>query len=382
MRSMKIVYIYPQFARTAGTERILIDKMNWFANKDSYDILMITMEQGLHPFAFPISSKIHHIDLDVRYCDLYKTNRFFRLLKIGYFNYKFQKRFNTIIHDFKPDIVITTTYNTNILSVINRCPVTFKKVLESHISKNFLHNNNPEIHKNLLKWFHAFLWMKKVEKYAKKFDILVALNQIDADLWSPFVKTKVITNMVHLNPTDRHASLDEKHAIFVGRLSHQKGIIDLLRVWKLVHTKHPDWHLDMFGTGDLYDFILSEIKHHQTNIHVHGSTTRIFEKYLNSSMLLLTSVYEPFGLVIVEAMSCGLPVVAYDCPYGPAQIISDGLDGFLINNRSIEAMADKICTLINSPQLRYAMGQRALISSRRFSPSTTMPKWELLFQNL
>ena len=99
-------------------------------------------------------------------------------------------------------------------------------------------------------------------------------------------------------------------------------------------------------------------------------------------MLLMTSKFEPFGLVMPEAMSCGLPVVAFDCPYGPAEIITDGVDGFLIKNRDMHAFADKVCQLIENPRLRAEMGQRAIASSQRFSPEKIMPMWKQLFESM
>ena len=105
-------------------------------------------------------------------------------------------------------------------------------------------------------------------------------------------------------------------------------------------------------------------------------------KHVKSSILLMTSLYEPFGLVLPEAMSCGLPVVAFDCPYGPADIITDGVDGFLIEGRDINAYADKVCLLIENVELRKKMGQAAILSAKRYDKTYIMPQWESLFKEL
>ena len=96
-------------------------------------------------------------------------------------------------------------------------------------------------------------------------------------------------------------------------------------------------------------------------------------------MLLLTSRYEPFGLVIPEAMSCALPVVAFDCPYGPAAIITHGSDGLLVPGRSITDFADAVCSLIEQPDLRLTMGRQAVLTARRYLPEVIMPQWLQLF---
>ena len=117
------------------------------------------------------------------------------------------------------------------------------------------------------------------------------------------------------------------------------------------------------------------------SIVLHEPTSAIFDEYLKSSVLLMTSYYEPFGLVLPEAMSCGLPVVAFDCPYGPASIITDGVDGFLIPNRDIQAYAEKLCLLMDDDELRRTMGQAGIISSRRYDLSDIMPLWKDFLQH-
>ena len=99
-------------------------------------------------------------------------------------------------------------------------------------------------------------------------------------------------------------------------------------------------------------------------------------------MLVMTSLYEPFGLVLVEAMSCGLPVVAFNCPYGPADIIIDGVDGFLIENRNVELFASRICQLMDNLELRQKMGKAAVLSAQRYKADYVMPQWEKLFMEL
>lgn len=379
---MKIVYVYPQFILAAGTERILIDKMNFLAEQEEYDISLFTIEQGDNPFVFSLSPKVKHIDLDVRYCDLYKLNRINRLFKIKKYNRMFQHRYDDEISKINPDIVITTTYDSRILSVINNCPIRYKRVLESHIGKRYLHQNDPYNHRNIFSWLNAYLGMLDVERQSRKFDVLVALNQADADDWSKYLRTEVIPNIVHLNPTGRYSKLDNRQVIFVGRYSKQKGIENLLKIWSVVYEKHPDWHLEMYGTGEQQEYVLSYVSKNHNNIFVNKPTSNIFEKYTDSSILLMTSLYEPFGLVIPEAMSCGLPVVAFDCPYGPGTIITDSYNGFLIAPSNHKQFVDKVCELMDSYELRKRMGENAITSSLRYSPNNIMHLWKKLFNDL
>ena len=127
---------------------------------------------------------------------------------------------------------------------------------------------------------------------------------------------------------------------------------------------------------------MEKIRSLNTNIHVYEPIADVMDRYRDHSILLLTSLYEPFGLVLPEAMSCGLPVVAFDCPYGPTDIITDGVDGFLINNRDIDTFADKVCLLIEDEELRRRMGQNGIVSSQRYRADLIMPMWKKLFEDL
>jgi glycosyltransferase involved in cell wall biosynthesis len=118
------------------------------------------------------------------------------------------------------------------------------------------------------------------------------------------------------------------------------------------------------------------------NIHVNEPTTDMFEKYLSSSIFVLTSIYEPFGLVMPEAMSCGVPVVAFDCPSGPAEIIDNEKTGYLVLNRDKNTFAERLDQLMNSRELRERLGKAAIESSMRFAPEKIMPIWKDLFEKL
>lgn len=379
---MRIAYVYPQFAHQAGTERILIDKMNYLAEHYGYDIVMVTNEQGPHPVAFPLSPKVEHVDLDVRFFPLYRHNYLVRYIKWTMQKIRLQKRYNAFMAQWKPDIVVATTYFANILSLISHCPTPSLHILESHIDKRFILNNDPVNRKSLLRWLHMISDMRRVERNARQFNMLVALNHSDATEWSQFLPTTVISNIVHLNTTGRYSQYDQPRVIFVGRYTEQKGIANLFRVWTIVNQRHPDWHLDLYGEGNLQEWMEEEVRRSPRNIHIHPPTHSIFDCYCQSSILVLTSVYEPFGLVMPEAMSCGLPVVAFNCPSGPASIITDGVDGFLVDNGDYMCFADCVCQLIDDHNLCRQMGQHAIAAAQRYHEQNIMPQWKDLFEHL
>ena len=379
---MKIVYIYPIFIHLAGTERVFTDKMNYLADKMGYDVTLLTYEQGDHPFPFPLSSKVKHVDLDARFFTLYRYTRIVRWFKEWRLSQSLRQRFNGIMIEMSPDIVIAPTYYPNVLSMIAQCPTKFFKILESHIDKRFILINESWRNKNIFQIvrsaYHTFI----ENRASKHFDILVALNPEDADDWARYVKTIVIPNVAHLQDEGKCSYLINKRVIFAGRLIEQKGVFDLLKIWSIVYAKHPDWQLDIYGDGELRDELEKRIDKMNIGVKLHLPTAKIMDKFCDSSIFVLSSIFEPFGLVIVEAMSCGLPVVSFDCPYGPSGIISDGKDGFLIPNRDVQLFADRVCELIESYDLRKKMGAQGAKSSQRYSAEKIMPQWIHLFENI
>ena len=210
----------------------------------------------------------------------------------------------------------------------------------------------------------------------------MALTEGDAvELRKVHANVVVIPNLVHLND-GAVSTLENKRVIFVGRFDYQKRPMEMIRIWEKIHPLHPDWQLDIYGEGveqrELEDLARSS----GMNIVVNSPIEHIFDCYRESSIMVSTSLFEPFGLVIPEAMSCGLPVVAYDCPYGPANLIMDGENGFLIKCGNMDAFAEKVCLLMNSLELRKKMGIAGTITSRNYEPSHIMPLWIDFFHQL
>ena len=379
---MKLLFIYPNLTQKAGTERVLIDKLNYLSNNTSYEIVLLTYEQGYHPIGFPVSPHIKHIDLNICFHRLYKYNRIVRFYKKKQLERVLQEKYNTLVKKFRPDIVTTFTYYVEAMRIVACCPVDCVRILESHVDKRFLLFNDPMAKHNMVTRLRLLYESWGVNHYAKKFDILVALTQKDAENWSNLVKTTVITNMVHIYKNEIVSCLKNKSVIFAGRYSNEKGIFDLYKIWEIVYKKHPDWHLNLYGEGPLRDILDAKAGQLNINIHVNESTDNIFEKYRDSSIFVLCSIFEAFGLVIPEAMSCGIPVVSFDCPFGPRHIITNGKDGFLIPNRNIKMFADRICELIESEELRKKIGKEAILTAKRYEPEIIIQQWINLYQSL
>ena len=370
---MRILYFNDAWAIWGGLERVLIEKMNYLAD-DGYEIYTITYNQGTHPFPYPFNPKVVHRDLNVVLHHQYKYHG----LKRYYYKYQLEKllrhKIKSSVQEIKPDVVICPRIDLvgYLLNIKGNIPLIY----ESHSSCKWI---TFEYDRPMWR-IKRFLFKQRI----KKVQMVVSLTEGDALEWRKITNhVSVIPNVVHLNETGRYSDCRSKSVIFVGRYSYQKDIRTLLKIWEQVHQRHPDWSLHVFGGyGDEQETLPSLIQRMGENIVVHEPTSTIFEEYLRSSMLLMTSRYEPFGLVLPEAMSCGLPVVAFDCPYGPADIITHEIDGFLVPERDVNRYVEYVCQLIENPELRQTMGAAGIKASQRYQADKIMPQWQKLFASL
>ena len=371
---MKLLYVTDMLAIHGGLERVLVDKVNWIAQQGEHEVFLITACQGNHMLVFPLHPNVNHVDLGVLFLQQYH----YRGLKRWLLNFKlhrqYQQRLQSQIKEISPDVVICP--RKDLVVDVEKVRGNIPMVYESHSSR-------------LAGTFEGWglglkLLTRYYESYIRKVQMLVSLTEGDAIEWRKLLPcVEVIPNIVHLNENGRKSNCLSKSVVFVGRYSRQKDISTLIRVWELVHQQYPDWRLDIYGGyGEQKNHLHTKILQMNANIVEHEPTSNIFDAYLSSSLLLLTSIYEPFGLVIPEAMSCGLPVVAFDCPYGPSDLITEGVDGYLIKKGNISDFVAKVCLLLNDQELRCKMGESAILSSQRYSAKRIMPKWMTLFNSL
>lgn len=376
---MKLVYIFSSFAAKGGTERIFCDKMNWLAEVAGYEIVFVTYEQGNHPFAYPLSNKIRHVDLNTRFF----TTGTMPLLKRIRFKFTmprlFKHRLRKLLDEIQPDVVVSTTYALPLFREILSQP--YRHVVESHVcyyqlllQKKFTHISwlDRKIARHLLEM------LKRCEK-------VVVLTHKDAACWKGYDNIEVIHNVVTNYPEKITDVADRpKRIIAVGRLHAQKGFDLLIQSWQLIAARHPDWQLVVYGHGGDLQKLQQQLEKAglTSSMTFAGTTDNIYKEYQNSAFYVMSSRYEGWGLVLVEAMSCGLPCVSFDCPYGPSDIIRDGEDGFLVENGNIQQLAEKMELLINNKELREWLGVRARLNAARFTSDNIMPQWTKLFETI
>lgn len=375
---MKIVYIYDAIARIGGAEKILVDKMNYLADNYNQEVYLITTSQGKHPFTFLLSKNVKHIDLSVRLHTIYQ----YSLLKRVYIGWKMNRllkqKLKAVTNELNPDIIISTTYCYADITCNFKCKA--KKIIESHVAKDFT-GINDGIKRNFIsniytKWKQHNI-CKTIEK---KSDIIITLTHGDANSWNT-KNVVVIPNIVDLKNTD-YSQQTEKTAIFAGRFTYQKGLERMLEAWKIVVSKRNDWILKLVGEGEQKEYLRQQCQKLgiTDNVIFAPATKNIEKEYINSSLFLFTSRYEGFALVLVEAMQCGIPCVSFDCPYGPSDIIDNGINGYLVKNGDVEEFAEATLKLIEDDELRKKMGKAAIEKSKQYLPKYIMPKWIEIFR--
>ena len=375
---MKLVYIFSSFAAKGGTERIFCDKMNWLAEVAGYEIVFVTYEQGNHPFAYPLSNKIRHVDLNTRFF----TTGTMPLLKRIRFKFTmprlFKHRLRKLLDEIQPDVVVSTTYALPLFREILSQP--YRHVVESHVYYQLLLQNT----------FTHISWLdRKIARHLlemlKRCEKVVVLTHKDAACWKGYDNIEVIHNVVTNYPEKITDVADRpKRIIAVGRLQAQKGFDLLIQSWQLIAARHPDWQLVVYGHGGDLQKLQQQLEKAglTSSMTFAGATDNIYKEYQNSAFYVMSSRYEGWGLVLVEAMSCGLPCVSFDCPYGPSDIIRDGEDGFLVENGNIQQLAEKMELLINNKELRERLGVRARLNAARFTSDNIMPQWTKLFETI
>lgn len=381
----KIMYIVKSMAMLAGTERVVSTKINWLA-EHGYKVCLVTYEQGHHPLVLPIHPEVKILDLDVRFWGLHGLPLFQRYIKRIKMKFLIYVRLKQAIEDFRPDIILTTTYSLNIVEEIFKTRNGARLILESHETCCSVIKEYAYLSHSFLK-FVAKLYDKQNLKYANKFDCLVTLTKGDADEWYKHLSLNihVIPNPLKLIPISSNKTKELYYRLIaVGRLEKVKGFEYLIKAFALIADKCLMWRLDIFGDGSCKDKLKTLVANNklESRIAILPTTHNIIDEYKKSDFFVLSSQHEGLGMVLLEAMSCGIPCVSFDCDYGPREIINDGVNGLLVDNGNINKLAQSILWMTEHHKERLLMGERAKNSVKRYQTDNVMQSWVALFDSL
>lgn len=357
-----IAFIISGLHNAAGMERVLSIRMNELCNY--FNVTAITHNQCERPDFFPLDKRIERVDI---VCS----------------PEEYKQKFSTLLIKRKFDITVSTGGAE--FFFLHSVKDGSKKIFEFHFSFDIAKVWIGQHVKGFRRWRYIQQQTWHRIYHARKYNHIVVLCKADYKKWKRYCRhVSYIYNPLTIENKDVVSACTEKRAIAVGRLNYQKGFDYLIDVWRIVAEQHPEWQLNIFGEGDERESLQKQIDKNKLNNHVFlcGSTNDIVEKYVESSIFVLSSRDEAFGLVITEAEACGLPIVTFDCPSAPKELVADGENGYVVSLGNIEAMATKINTLIENEQLRKEMGKKSLELAEKFDIKNITKEWITLYKGV
>lgn len=380
-KPLKIVYCLPSLYIAGGMERVLTLKANYLADVAGHDIcLILTDGNGKAPF-YELSERITVVNLGIDFDELWHVPLYKKVWMYIAKQRLYKKLLRKQLMQIRPDITVSMLRREiNFITSIKDGSV---KMGEIHMSKiNFRKLPQEDGGNRFPNNIFAKLWMWQLVSKLRKLSTFVTLTHEDSQQWHGLHNLRVIHNPLSFYP-EQQSNGTSRQVIAVGRYSHAKGYDMLLEAWKQVIQRHPDWVLRIYGHGRR-----EELQQYADRLcineycHLETSVPNIVTKLCESSILVLSSRCEGMPMVLGEAMACGVPPVAFTCPCGPRDIISDGTDGLLVENGNIEQLAEKLCYLIEHDTLRQEMGRQARIKASSFLIENIGKQWDELFREL
>lgn len=337
---MKILFLINSLKSKSGTERVAIELANKLSFIANYDVTLLNRESIKSNTAYPVADNVNVVVISGNSLEFYKK------LKI-----------HVSLHSY--DIVIV--HNMGKLSLLCALLPKIKKLVTlEHVS--FV--SRPIKVQILSKFFYKWV------------DQVVTLTQKDKEQFDKFhSKVIVIPNFSPFSIVPK-STFSSKQIVTIGRLTDQKNYLHLLKAWKKIYQMIPEWRLNIYGEGEhkkmLQDYIERNSLQH---VILKGSTSNVQEVYKQSDFFVMSSKYEGLPMVLVEAQSFGLPIVSYDCPFGPSDVIQDHKNGLLVENQNIEALADAILQLASSSNMLAEFSQNSLVNAKKYQPEQILKVW-------
>ena len=376
----KIIYIYGGLYSPNGMSYMISQKVNYLADYTDFEMGLVLTERPNAPRYYQLSKNVKSVNFDINFDEL-DTMPFFKKICFYWFKqHRYKKLLTSYLLSERADIVVSVTRREiNFLTKINDGS---KKIAEIHFARIFYRQINKKYFPSCVNQLLSRLWMNSLIRNLKHLERFVVLTNEDKENWPELNNVIVIPNFVSNVPNEK-SNLSAKRVIAVGRYSQQKGFDMLIHAWKIVNQVYPDWQLHIFGPGnkDVYQEIAVQNGLNEV-VFCHHATNDIYSEYLGSSVFVLSSRYEGFGLVIVEAMGAGLPVVSFSCPCGPKDIITEGVDGFLVEPNNVNLLAERLCMLMGDESLRKRMGENSAKKVSFYSQRVIMDSWIKLFEEL
>lgn len=376
---MKILYCTHSTYNPGGMERVLLNKVTYLSQLPGWEVSIVTTDQHHRPPFYPFPEKVRMTDLDINYSDDNDKGAWKKIF--GYLRKRkeHKRKLTALLEKERPDIVVSLYPSES--SFIPDIKDGSKKVLELHFCKFFRLQYGR---KSLLGWIDK-LRTRQDERIVRRFDKFVVLTHEDKGYWGNLPNIEVIPNAA-MHVSENYSDVKNKRVIAVGRLDYQKGFDRLIEAWEWIQRtgEWADWRLDIFGQGEWQEMLQQMIdeKGLQDTVRINKPTKQIGEEYVKSSLLVMSSHYEGFPMVMIESMACGLPVVSFDYKCGPKDIIQHGINGLLVPEGDIKALANAMMEVMTDETYRRMLSRNARKVVDTYSEEAVMARWIRLFTSI
>ena len=367
---MKILYLTDQTFLHGGIEKVLSQKANYFADICKDEVTIVTYRQRNKVSSYHLSNRICKKDLGVDY-DISKS--YFHPENFQKFQIHFTRLKNEM-RQLKPDVIISCSFGPDFyfLPLLEK---QIPKIKEFHSSRYFYDLNR--------KTFKSKVVRKMTSYFENKYDEIVVLNDSEKGFYNNS-KITVIPNPAEIS--GERAQLKSKKIIAAGRISPVKNFVDIIYAFSLINDEFQNWEVhfygeDYSGTQLKLENIVKKLNlDHQ--IKFKGITSDLKKEMEGYSIYAMTSETECFPMVLLEALSVGMPIISYDCPTGPKHILTAQEDSFLTPYQNIDLFSEKLKVLMQNEEIRKKMGNSGIENVQRFNITKVMHQWKKLFESL
>lgn len=358
-------------------ERVLAGKANWLASHGHTVSIITTDQRGREPF-FELRPSIRCHDLGINYEANNDGPLLTKLAQYPLKQWRHRRRLRRLLAELQPDVTVSMADNEAV--ILPSLAEGGRKVMEVHFSRF-----------KRLQYGRSGLWgfidrrrFRHDLLTARRYDRFVTLTEEDLGYWQGVDGAVAIPNASPFEADTPADVTSSRTVLAVGRLTHQKGFERLIEAWAAVAPEHPEWQLEIAGSGPQLDMLLSMAADAgvSSSVIFTGNCPDMAAKYRTAALLAMTSRYEGLPMALIEAQTFGLPAVAMDCKCGPRDVITDGSDGFVTPAGDTAAFASRLAQLMDDGDLRARMARNAVAASARYRRDAIMNRWLDLFNQL
>jgi glycosyltransferase involved in cell wall biosynthesis len=345
---------------SGGAERVFATQANAWVER-GWQVTLLTFDNGSEPPFYALDSRVEHRPLGLESAS-------YNALRAVIANVGRVRRLRKAIHDSNPDVVLSALDTVNVLAL--------SALIGSHVPTVVKEDTDPG-QKGL-----GAPWKQLRRALYPRADRIVVLSQ-EAKSYFPEAiarKTAILPNPIAIAPPGPAREKTGKTAIAIGRFVPDKGFNLLLDAFARIAARHPEWSLVIWGDGPLRAELEAQRARLglEERVQFPGRTADPFSELRAADLFAMSSRREGFPMALGEAMACGLPAVSFDCPSGPRQLIRPGLDGVLVPDGDVPALAEAMSALMVDDAERARLAERAPDVLDRFGTAKIMAEWESL----